>query len=135
MRDTLGAADFNLSESEAAPTKATDRTQHDAKIAQLNRISRNTKVLAGYDKRIHDEQQLSALYGQWIDLLTAQRRVALHAILRSLLWILLALIFLVLAEGLIERFYMGQGTDRRRLGTMRMVLRFISRSLACSLFS
>src|SRR5208282_4128259 len=58
-----------------------------------------------------------------------QRRVTLHAIVRSLLLILLALIGLVLAEGLIERFYVGQGPDRRRLGTMRLVLRFVSQLL------
>jgi small-conductance mechanosensitive channel len=46
--------------------------------------------------------------------------------MRSLLLILLALIGIVLAEGFIERFYMSMGPDRRRLGTMRLVLRFIS---------
>ncbi len=53
----------------------------------------------------------------------------MHAVLRSLLLILLALIGLVLAEGLIERFYVGRGPDRRRLGTMRLVLRFVSQLL------
>ena len=126
MTDTLGTDDTGPEESGATATTATDQTHHTAKIAKLHSLSQNTKVLAEYDKRIQAEQQLAALYGQWDGNLTVQRRVALHAILRSLLWILLALIGLVLAEGLIERFYMGLGPDRRRLGTMRLVLRFVT---------
>ena len=127
VSDTLGDdVDTNSQEGAAPPTAPTDQTQHAAKLAKLNSLSQNTKALAGYDKRIHAEQQLATLYGQWADILAAQRRVALHAILRSLLWILLALIFLVVAEGLIERYYMRLGADRRRVGTMRLVLRFVS---------
>jgi len=129
LTNTLGTEDTGPEESGAPATTATDQTHHAAKIAKLHDLSQNTKVLAGYDKRIQAEQQLAALYGQWDGILTVQRRVALHAILRSLLFILLALIGLVLAERLIERFYMGLGPDRRRLGTMRLVLRFISQLL------
>ena len=69
------------------------------------------------------------MYGQWAGVLDTQIRVVLHAILRSLLWVLLALIGLVVAEGLIEHFYMGLGADRRRLGTMRLVLRFVAQMI------
>ena len=127
VSNTLGSDnDTSSQEGEAAPPAAADQTQHAAKMAKLNSLSQNTKTLATYDKRIQAEQQLAALYDQWADILSAQRRVALHAILRSLLWILLALLFLVVAEGLIERFYMRLGRDRRRVGTMRLVLRFVS---------
>jgi small-conductance mechanosensitive channel len=72
------------------------------------------------------EQQLAELYGQWADIVADQIHAALHAILRSLVIIFVALIGIVLAEGFIERFYMRVGPDRRRVGTMRLVLRFIS---------
>jgi small-conductance mechanosensitive channel len=126
LADTLGTGDTSPEENGATATTPADETQHAATIAKLHNLSQNTKVMAGYDKRIQAEQQLAALYGKWYGILTLQRRVALHAILRSLLWILLALIGLVLAEGLIERFYMRLGPDRRRLGTMRLVLRFVA---------
>ena len=129
LTDTLGTDDSGPEENGATAPTATDQTHHAAKIAKLHDLSQNAKVLAGYDKRIQAEQQLATLYGQWDGILTKQRRLALHAILRSLLWILLALIGLVLAEGLIERLYMGLGPDRRRLGTMRLVLRFVSQLL------
>jgi small-conductance mechanosensitive channel len=129
LTNTLEADDLGADENGATTTTATEQTHHAAKIKKLNSLSQNTKLLAEYDKRIQAEQQLVTLYGQWNDILVVQRRMALHAILRSLLWILLALVGLVLAEGLIERFYMGLGPDRRRLGTMRLVLRFISQLL------
>ncbi len=129
LTETLGTDDSGPVDNVATATVATDQTNHAAKITKLHTLSQNTKVLAKYDKRIQAEQQLATLYAQWHGILTVQRRVALHAILRSLLWILLALIGLVLAEGLIERFYMGLGPDRRRLGTMRLVLRFITQCI------
>ena len=85
--------------------------------------------MAQYDKRIQAEEQLAVIYDQWSGIVKAQERAALHAMLRSLLLILLALIGIVLAEGFIERFYMSMGPDRRRLGTMRLVLRFISQMI------
>ncbi len=89
-------------------------------------MSDKARALSQYERRIQDQQQLADLYGQWAGIIDGQIRAALHAILRSLLWILLALIGIVIAEGLVERFYMSVGPDRRRLGTMRLVLRFVS---------
>lgn len=103
-----------------------DEQQRATVLANLHSLSDRTKTMSEYDRRIDDEKQLAALYGQWYEILDAQLRAALHAILRSLLWILLALIGIVVAEGVVERFYMSAGPDRRRLGTMRIVLRFVS---------
>jgi len=126
LTGALDTDDTSAAGNDQTAAAATDQTQHAANIAKLHSLSQNTKVLAGYDKRIQAEQQLATLYGQWEGILSLQRRMVLHAILRSLLWILLALIGLVVAEGAIERFYMSLGPDRRRLGTMRLVLRFVS---------
>jgi small-conductance mechanosensitive channel len=100
--------------------------QHAATIARLNSLSQKTRLLAEYDKRIQVEKQLAEMYGRWEQIVQDQLRVALHAILRSLVWILLALLFLVVAEGLIEHFYLKLGPDRRQLSTMRVVLRLVS---------
>ena len=126
LSSTLVRDATETEESAATSAQANNQNQHVARIAKLRDLSQNTKALAEYDKRIQAEKQLAALYGQWNGILTQQRRAALHAIVRSLLWILLALTGLVVAEGLIERSFLGQGPDRRRLGTMRLVLRFIA---------
>jgi len=103
-----------------------DEAQRTTALGNLHTLADKNRTLAEYDKRIQTERQLEAIYGQWAAIVDGQRRAALHAIMRSLLWILLALIGIVVAEGLVERFYMSLGPDRRRLGTMRMVLRFVS---------
>jgi len=125
LTDTLGSDDTSSGGDQTAPA-TTGQSRNAPAVANLPSLSQNSKVLPQYDKRIRAEQQLADLYGQWAGILNLQRRAALHAILRSLLWILLALIGLVVAEGAIERFYMSLGPDRRRLGTMRLLLRFIS---------
>ena len=117
LPDTLDSDEDSATSSEE---------QRASVLANLHSLSDRTRTMSEYDKRIEAEQQLAMLYEQWAEIVNAQLRAALHAILRSLLWILLALIGIVVAEGLVERFYMSVGPDRRRLGTMRMVLRFVS---------
>ena len=103
-----------------------DEAQQAAMIANLHSLSDKTRTMAEYDKRIEAAKQLASVYEQWVEIVNVQLRAALHAMLRSLLWILLALIGIVIVESIVERFYMSVGPDRRRLGTMRMVLRFVS---------
>ena len=118
------------SDTSSAPTPSpADNTAQTSKLARLQNLSQNTKTLASYDKRIDLEKQLAEVYGDWANIVAAQVRVALHAILRSLLWIVLALLCLVIAEGAIERFYVRLGPDRRRLSTARLTMRFIAQTL------
>lgn len=130
LSDSIQGDDLASSPDDAI-TAPQAETQHAATIANLNTLSQKTRLLAEYDKRIQAEKQLSEIYGRWEQIIQDQLQVALHAILRSLVWILLALLFLVVAEGLIERFYMSRGPDRRHLSTMRLVLAWFPRSLAC----
>ena len=125
LSDTAQGDDLvpSQDDSTAAPQA---EPQHAATIADLNNLSQKTRLLAQYGRRIQAEKQLTEVYGRWDGILQDELRVALHAILRSLVWILLALLFLVVAEGLIERFYMSLGPDRRHLSTMRLVLRLVS---------
>jgi small-conductance mechanosensitive channel len=113
----------------APPTPATNPSQHAAKLATINKLSQKTKTLASYDKRIDLERQIAGVYGDWAGVVSVQLQQTLHAILRSLLWIFLALLGLALVEGAIERFYFKLGPDRRRLGTTRLALRFVSQMI------
>ena len=101
-------------------------TSHIAAIASLRRQSLNSEALAGYDKRIQDEKQLAELYGKWVKLVNAEVQLAQRAMLRSVLWIVLALLGLVMAEAMIETLYAGTASSRRRSGAVRLVLRHIT---------
>ncbi len=124
--DVLGSDSEAPDEENAPPAEQSEQT---AKVSKLTALSKNSRLLAQYDKRIGAEQQLAALYGDWADIVSGQIRGEIHGMLRSGLLILLALIGIVLAEGFVERFYMKLGPDRRRLGTMRLVLRFVSQMI------
>jgi small-conductance mechanosensitive channel len=118
LPDTLDAAD------ETSDSGEPSSDQQASVLANLHNLSDRTKIMSMYDRRIDAQKQLASLYGQWSEILDGQIRAALHTMLRSLLWILLALIGIVVVEGIVERFFVKVGPDRRRTGTMRMVLRF-----------
>jgi small-conductance mechanosensitive channel len=123
---TTALGDYDDSPDQNASPGAGQTPQSAATVVQLQGFSKNSQLMAQYDKRIQAERQLAAVYGKWAGIVQEQVRVALHGMMRSLLFILLALIGIVLAEGFIEHFYAATGPDRRHLGTMRLVLRFIS---------
>lgn len=132
LSDSLQTVDSGAESSSTATTSvapATNESQHAAKLAKINKLSQKTKTLASYDKRIDLEKQLAGIYGDWAGIVSVQLRQTLHAILRSLLLIFLALLGLALIEGTIERFYVKLGPDRRRLGTTRLALRFVSQMI------
>ena len=118
--------DAALSDDTGADAGPADQQKQAATLANLHNLAHNARTLAGYDKRVQAQQQLAKLYGEWAQILTDQLQMVVHAVLRSLLWILATLLILTLAGGLIERFYAGLGPDRRRLSTTRLVLRFIT---------
>jgi small-conductance mechanosensitive channel len=99
-------------------------------VASLRAQSNTRKHLAGYDKRIRDEQQLAQIYGDWSSLLAQRQRRTWHALLLSAAWILLVLLAVFTAEEAIERFYSRLSADRRQLRTLRIVLRFAAEAIA-----
>ena len=126
-------ADRETQTAKAVPGEVSDRAgpaadrsaSHTEAMAHLRRQSQNSKTLADYDKRIGDENQLAKLYGNWAKLVHAEVQFTLHGMLRSVLWIVLALLGLVVAEGMIESLYAGT-TAGRRSGAVRLVLRHIT---------
>jgi len=107
----------------AAPAVASTAS-HDEAIASLRRIALQKQMLADYTQRSQDEQKLAQNYASWIALVATYKQRVNHALFLSALWILLILTAVVAAEGLVSRFYKDGVTDRRKVGTMRMALRF-----------
>lgn len=110
-----------------------NRDQRGAALAAVRTHVDWRRVLADYSKRISDEQQLSKFYGDWAGIVSREMMGDVHAILRSLLWILFIVLAVIVAEALIESHVQKLGFDRRRLTTMRMVLRLSLRGLGALL--
>ena len=105
----------------AAPDAAKAKA---AAITSLHRLSDDQKDLADLDKRIQDEQELGTVYGNWIALVRSHQRTALHGMIQSALWILLILLAVYLTDRFIDHRLAGTGSERTRLHTLRVVLRF-----------
>lgn len=93
-------------------------------VQWLHVLSDDRKTLADLDKRIQAEQQLQNTYGQWIALVHAHQRAALHGMIESLLWIFLIVLGVVVADQVIDHYLVRTGEERTRLHTLRAVIHF-----------
>jgi len=107
-------------DSKAAAQSALDSLKH-------HRLDQ--KNLADLSRRIADEQKLNDIYARWIGLLDVRQRAALHNMLEVLLWILLVLLMVYLANRLIDRFTGSLKTENKRAETLRAVLKFSAQAV------
>lgn len=107
----------------------TDRIQSQAGAASalmsLKQVTHDQRNLADLARRMQDEKELNDLYGNWITLIEARERAALHNIFESLLWILLVALAVYLisrvVDQLIDRLFRGTNTESKRIETMHSV--------------
>lgn len=113
-----------MSTTVARPSTSTTASNQSARLSALRRLSSDQKNMAGLDKRIQDEQQLSDNYTNWGALIKARQRTALHGLIQSGLWILLIVLLVYLAGRMIDRLFADLTPERKRLITLRSVIRF-----------
>jgi len=100
-----------------------------ASLATLKHLAGDQKTLAEYDQRAQDEQELADVYASWVTVLQARQRAAAHSILLSIMWVLLVVLAVLIANQLIDRFVNTLGIDRKRFLDLRVVLRFAAQAL------
>jgi small-conductance mechanosensitive channel len=115
-----GSTTSSVDDSKAAAQAALD---------SLKRHRQNQKNLADLNRRIADEQKLTDIYAQWIALVEARQRAALHNMIEVLLWILLVVVIVYLSNRLIEHFTVDLKTENKRVETLRAVLKFSAQAL------
>jgi small-conductance mechanosensitive channel len=101
-------------------SKASAKTALDA----LKQYTRDQKNLADRGRRIQDEQELNDVYGNWIAVVDARERTALHHLIESVLWILLVLLAVYVASRCIEHLFTGIAAENKRIDTLRAVAKF-----------
>jgi small-conductance mechanosensitive channel len=112
----------NLRQGAAAGVPSKEDTA--AAVSSLKHFSTDQKLLADFDKRIRDQQELQQIYGKWLDVTAGQQRAALHLMLRSVLWILLVVVLTYCGSLLVNRIYAHAAPDKKHLLTLRGVIRF-----------
>ena len=110
----------NREESKAAAKAALDA---------LKQYTLDQKNLADRGRRLQDEQDLSDIYANWIALVEARERTALHNLVEAILWILLVLVGIYLANRLIEHLFTGMTAENKRVDTLRAVVKFAAQAV------
>jgi small-conductance mechanosensitive channel len=92
-------------------------------LKKTQQLALNQKILAAFNMRVDTKKQLSAVYGEWIDVVAAHQREVLHRGLLGLALILgialLGLMFSSWTDSLLKRLSM----DRRQLESLRTTSR------------
>jgi len=100
-----------------------------AALDSLKQYTLDQRNLADRGRRLLDEQELSDTYASWIALVEDRERVALHNMIEGLLWILLVLVAVYLANRLIENLFTGMTAENKRIDTLRAVVKFAAQAV------
>jgi len=121
------AAGFSKGNTAASreESKAAAKTALDA----LKQYTLDQKNLADRGRRIQDEQDLKDIYLNWITLVGTRERTALHHLIETVLWILLVVFAVYLADRFIEHLFTGMSTENKRIDTMRAVVKFAAQAV------
>jgi small-conductance mechanosensitive channel len=111
----------------AGPQPAPQASAADLKT--LHKLSDDEKSLAALDQRIQDLQQLAATYEQWNLVAQAQTRVALHRLIKGVLWILLVILAAFAIQRLIHHSLDRLKLERTQQATLVALLRFVVQTL------
>ena len=98
-------------------------------LSLLHQLSLDEKALSDLSSRITDLQQLNSSYGQWIGLIENHERAALHHMIKSVLWIILAGLLVFLADRTIDRGLAQVKLERKQRATLRTVAHFSVKAL------
>ncbi|HTS07177.1 MAG TPA: mechanosensitive ion channel domain-containing protein [Candidatus Eisenbacteria bacterium] len=100
-----------------------------AAVDALKHYTLDQKNLADRGRRIQDEQDLVEIYGNWIAVVEARERVALHHLLETLLWILLVLCVVYISARIIDQLFTGFSAENKRIDTLRAVVKFAAQAI------
>lgn len=104
-------------------------------VKSLKHFSNDQKQLSDFDKRIQDQQELGDVYGNWVNMVATQQRALLHNMLRSALWIVLILTLGYALSRVVDHFLTGVKAEKKRLFSLRAVLRFTLQALVVLLIA
>jgi small-conductance mechanosensitive channel len=116
-------AQANTSSAAASKPEAGNALPEAAKLASLQQRREQRQLLSIYDDRIQAQQQLAAVYSKWATQVMLQHRIVTHMTLRSLEAVAFILICAILFEAVGINLLERRKLDRRRLQTLRTILR------------
>src|ERR1700730_14126812 len=104
-----------------------------ATLSSLHSLSLTQRRIAGFDRRIQDEQTLANIYGQWGTLVASRRRGLLHGLIASIAWMLLILLVVFAFNRAIGHFFDHLTPEQKKLLTLRAVVNIAARAAGAGL--
>ena len=93
-------------------------------ISVLQQLTESQKNLSDLGQRITAEQQLAAVYGNWITFVSVREKAFLHEIFFSIFTALLIAVLVLLANYGVQRFFADVNLERRQLRTIQALVLF-----------
>ena len=93
-------------------------------LSLLQRATQERKTLSDFDKRIEAEQQLAAVYANWLTLVDAREKSFLHRIAWSVVAIVAIALLVLLAHLGLQRIFATVSQERRQMQTLHTVVLF-----------
>ena len=118
-----------FSKSNTAASRDESKAAAKASLDALKQYTLDQKTLADRGRRLQDEQDLAAIYTSWINIVETRQRAALHNLLRCLLWILLVILAVYLADRTIEHSFTAISAENKRIDTLRTVAKFAAQAV------
>lgn len=112
-------------------SKSDNASREDSETARetMRYFAQEQRKLTALVKRTQDHRELTELYGAWMNLVEGYQRVALHALLKTLLIVLSVMASVFLLNRLAEFLISGRSKENLRAGTHRSVVKISLRSL------
>jgi len=109
----------------SAAASASVNGQESSPVSLLRELTEDQKNLADLGRRIDTEQQLAAVYGDWITFVSVREKSFLHGIFVSLFFAVLIALCVLLANYGVQRFFAEVTVEHRQLRTAQTLVLFL----------
>lgn len=116
--------------NQASPEETGSKPAVHGALSALHHLSEDQKNLAMLSSRIQDFEALTSTYDQWIEVVKAKERSALHDVIESALWIALLLLLAFFLSRLIDRVFARLRLEAKQRFTLRRVARLSVQAVA-----
>ncbi len=111
--------------SHASATASSVNGQESSPVSLLRELTEDQKNLADLGRRVDTEQQLAAVYGDWITFVSVREKSFLHGIFVSFFFAVLIALCVLLANYGVQRFFAEVTVERRQLRTAQTLVLFL----------
>jgi small-conductance mechanosensitive channel len=102
-------------------------------LSLVQHLKSEQQDLSQLNKRIQDEQELAAIYGNWATFVDVREKAFVHELILSIFWILLIAVCVLVANASVQRFFSDVTPEHRELHTMRTVAMVVIQALGVAL--